>query len=212
MKVAINMATSIDGKIATKERGPVKLGSSFDTKRMSEIRAAHDVVINGASTFKAYPFPLHVAGLPLRKQPVTAFVSSRLDFPKNTPWERATGAKRWVFCGNRASAKRIEELRTKGIIVVQSKKLRPSAEEILKSFAKAKLNRVLLEGGGEFNASFLEQDLVNKIHLTLCPIVVGGAEAPTFVEGAGFSKKDFLRFRLKRCEKKGHELYLVYER
>lgn len=212
MRVSINMAASIDGKIATKARGPVQLGSNYDSQRMSEIRALHDVVINGASTFKAHPFPLHAKGLPLAKQPVSAFVSSRLDFPRNTPWEKAAGAKRWVFCGARAPLKRIEELRAKGITVVQSKKMRPGARDILKTFAKVGLGRVLLEGGGEFNASFLEEDLVDKIYLTLCPIVIGGAEAPTFVEGTGFSKKNFLKFRLKECKKRRDELYLVYER
>src|SRR4051812_26863921 len=98
MRVSINMAMSMDGKIATKARGPMKLGSAYDSRRMSEIRALHDAVINGSSTFKAYPYPLHVKGDDLlqerRKrgqvaQPISAVVSSRLYMPRKTPWELA---------------------------------------------------------------------------------------------------------------------------
>ncbi|MGZ3742201.1 MAG: dihydrofolate reductase family protein, partial [Bdellovibrionota bacterium] len=49
MRVSVNMAMSMDGKIATKARGPMKLGSEYDSRRMSEIRSHHDAVINGSS-------------------------------------------------------------------------------------------------------------------------------------------------------------------
>src|SRR3989338_1171856 len=111
MQVSINMAMSLDGKIATAKRGPVKLGSAQDTRRMAEVRAAHQAVINGASTFRAYPFPLIVKNPDLvqarvargwPKQPVSAVSSSKLEIPRNTPWEKATDLERWIFCGSAA--------------------------------------------------------------------------------------------------------------
>ena len=212
---------SMDGKIATKARGPVKLGSEYDSRRMAEIRAESDAVINGASTFRAYPYPLAVEGADLLKkrknaglspQPVSAIVSSRLDIPRGTPWEKATGVERWVFCGAKAPKARVLSLRAAGVTVVQSRSLRPSPKEILAAFAKAGKKNILVEGGGEFNASFLEQGLIHRIHLTLVPILVGGAEAPTWCEGLGFAKGKFPRFQLAECENVQGELYLTYER
>jgi riboflavin-specific deaminase-like protein len=210
MFVSINMAMSMDGKIATKARGPVKLGSAYDSRRMAQIRAAHDVVINGASTFKAYPFPLTAKGA--KRQPISAIVSSRLDIPRGTPWEKEVKVERWVFCGKKAPKRTIESLRESGVVVVQSKGERPSPQEILSAFARAGKKRVLLEGGGEFNASFLEKGLVNQIHLTLVPKLVGGSESPTWCEGMGFPKGKFPRFTLKECRKVKGELYLTYRR
>ncbi|MGE3262542.1 MAG: RibD family protein [Bacteriovoracia bacterium] len=219
MYVSINMAMSLDGKIATKKRGPVKLGSAHDSRRMAEIRAEHDVVINGAATFKAHPYPLVVEGEDLiarRKkagksaQPASAFVSSRLDFARDTPWEKATEIARWVFCGTRASATRVKMIEVSGAKVIRSRLLRPMPKEILHAFQGAGYEKVLLEGGGEFNASFLEAGLVNRIYLTVAPILVGGAESPTWFEGEGFEK--FQRWKLAECRNLDGELFLTYDK
>ena len=72
--------------------------------------------------------------------------------------------------------------------------------------------RLLLEGGGEFNAAFLEQGLVDTIYLTLAPLVIRGVDAPTWLEGKGFPKGRFPRFHLADCQRKGEELYLTYQK
>jgi riboflavin-specific deaminase-like protein len=219
--VSINMAMSMDGKIATKARGPVKLGTALDTRRMAEIRALHDAVINGASTFRAYPFPLHVTGDDLqreralrgqKKQPISAIVSSDLRIPRGTPWEKSRETERWLFCGKNAPAKAIDSFEKSGVTVIRSRAQRPSPREIISAFGKAGVTKLLLEGGGEFNASFLELGLVSRVHLTLTPLVIGGSESPTWCEGKGFLKGKFPRFRLEECRKEGEELYLTYEK
>jgi len=44
---------------------------------------------------------------------------------------------------------------------------------------------ILVEGGGALNFALLDQDLVDDIYLTLCPIVLGGP-APGSFGGRGF--------------------------
>lgn len=220
MLVSINMAVSIDGKIATKKRGPMNIGTELDRKRMSEIRAAHDAVINGAGTFRAYPFALHVKKAELvrervsRKQspqPISAIVSSDLSIPRKTPWELAVDTERWVFCGKKSPMAKIRSLEKSGVKVIRCRGARPSPKEILGEFARAGVKKVLLEGGGEFNAAFLEAGLVNRIHLTLTPFVIGGADSPTWLEGKGFSSGKFPRFRLVEARREIDELFLTYE-
>ena len=219
MQVSINMAMSMDGKIATKERGPIKLGSALDSARMDELRSENDIVVNGSGTFRAYPFPLRVKsrrlqGIRLKKglkrQPVSAIVSSHLDISLSTPWQMAYGIERWVICGAKAPTKRIRLLEQSGVRVFVAKTERPQPKEILALFALAGCRNILLEGGGEFNAAFLEQNLVDTIHLTVVPVLVGGAESPTFFEGKGL--RVFSRFRLTRCVNKKGELFLTYKR
>jgi riboflavin biosynthesis pyrimidine reductase len=57
------------------------------------------------------------------------------------------------------------------------------------------VERLVCEGGGEVFRSLLAQDLVDDIHLTFCPLVFGGAAAPTLTGIA----KDFLPNSIK-CE------------
>ena len=212
------MSMSIDGKIATKRRGPIKFTSQADSRRMAEIRADQDMVINGAATFRAFPFPLHVKGADLiarrlgeglPEQPVSAVVSSKADIPRRTAWERAK-TERWLFCGKKSPAKTVASLQDSGIFVVKSRLERPSPKEVLAACKRAGKNRLLLEGGGEFNASFLELGLVDQIHLTVAPILIGGKESPTWCEGRGLTH--FAHFRLESCENVGGELYLTYLR
>jgi len=47
------------------------------------------------------------------------------------------------------------------------------------------------------------------MHVTLCPIVVGG-DAPTLADGAGFDRDDVRRLRLVASEVEGDEIFLHY--
>lgn len=193
------------------------MGSAYDSKRMGEIRALHDAVLNGATTFKAHPFPLGIKDRSLvakrirrgkSAQPISAIVSSALRIPRGTPWEKSKG-ERWAFCGKAASASTRNSLESKGVKVIVSSRKRPEPKEIVDELRKAGVKNLLLEGGGALNASFLEAGLVDQIYLTVVPKVLGGSEAPTWLEGQGMAIKSF---RLKKCRRVGDELYLEYAR
>ncbi|MNY68102.1 Riboflavin biosynthesis protein RibD [compost metagenome] len=47
------------------------------------------------------------------------------------------------------------------------------------------LTGVLLEGGGGLNASALAQGVVDKLVYFVAPKLIGGAQSPTPIEGAG---------------------------
>ncbi|PGO71908.1 hypothetical protein CN980_20000 [Bacillus cereus] len=58
------------------------------------------------------------------------------------------------------------------------------------------ISSLLVEGGGEINASFLEHKLIDKLVLYFAPKVIGGRTASTFVEGIGIEKiKDAIEFK-----------------
>jgi 5-amino-6-(5-phosphoribosylamino)uracil reductase len=72
------------------------------------------------------------------------------------------------------------------------------------------IERLLVEGGGGVNASFLAADLIDELAVTLCPVILGGADAPTPVEGTGFDRETLRRARLESVEQEGGELFLRY--
>jgi diaminohydroxyphosphoribosylaminopyrimidine deaminase/5-amino-6-(5-phosphoribosylamino)uracil reductase len=47
---------------------------------------------------------------------------------------------------------------------------------------------VLVEGGGELLGSFFDEGLVDKLSLFYAPVVIGGRDAKTPVEGLGVAR------------------------
>src|SRR5207249_1327182 len=47
------------------------------------------------------------------------------------------------------------------------------------------VQRLLCEGGGELNGALFRAGLVNELHLTICPKIFGGRNAPTIADGTG---------------------------
>ena len=73
------------------------------------------------------------------------------------------------------------------------------------------MKRLLCEGGGELNDALFRAGLVDELHLTICPLIFGGRDAPTIAGGIGVSKlEQSARLKLKSWKRRGHELFLVY--
>jgi 5-amino-6-(5-phosphoribosylamino)uracil reductase len=70
---------------------------------------------------------------------------------------------------------------------------------------------VLVEGGGEVLASFLDEDLLDELYVTICPCLIGGERAPTAVDGEGWPLAQRRRMELTDLERVGDELFLHYE-
>ena len=77
---------------------------------------------------------------------------------------------------------------------------------------KWNVKRLLCEGGGELNGALFRAGLVNELHLTVCPKIFGGRDAPTIADGAEALKlADATRLTLKSMKRVGDELFLVYD-
>ncbi|MGQ0513963.1 RibD family protein, partial [Bacillus sp. D-CC] len=58
-----------------------------------------------------------------------------------------------------------------------------SIKEVLRVLGEHFIASLLIEGGGEVNASFIENKLVDKFIIYIAPKIIGGRDAPTFIEG-----------------------------
>jgi riboflavin biosynthesis pyrimidine reductase len=75
------------------------------------------------------------------------------------------------------------------------------------------VRRLLCEGGGELNDALFRADVVDELHLTICPFIFGGREAPTLADGLGLGRLAAARqFRLARRRRVGDELFCVFAR
>jgi riboflavin-specific deaminase-like protein len=214
MFVFTNLATSIDGKIAARDRGTFLLGTPEDRRLMQVLRAQSDVVLFGASTLRTHRKPCIVRGPAangLAQQPANAVVSTRLA-GVNPGWAffRAPGFRRILFVDAKTAKTRDLARFERTCEIVPLRK--PGGPSIVRALEARGFRRLLVEGGGEVMWDFVGHDLVDEFYVTLTPWAIGGREAPTMIDGRGFSSRKALPLKLKDCRRVGDELYLVYGR
>jgi len=216
MFVFSNLAMSIDGKIATATREHFPLGTVEDRKMMHVLRRKAEVVIMGASTIRAFRRPCIVQPIPgqpaVRRQPLNAIVSSALEGLDPTwPFFTANAKRPILFVGKETSAKRVDLFKQVADVVRLGRRDQ-LARDIVRALAKRGVRNLLVEGGGGLMWDFVAHNLIDEFYITLTPKVLGGAAAPTLIDGAGFTKEKVLSLKLKGVKRVKDELFLVYKR
>ena len=104
--VFANLAMTLDGKIAGRDREDFSLGSGADRLEMDRLRAKADVVIWGGQTLRTARHPVRVReeslvrerverGLP--PHPANALITKSGVFPKKLPWFESDEVERFIF-------------------------------------------------------------------------------------------------------------------
>ena len=216
--IAINMAMSADGKISTWRRESFQMGSGEDKQLMNVLRARSDAVVIGSGTLRVDGFPLIVRDealvkkrLKLKKpaQPINAIMSNSLSFPLTKKLFHHADTEKIVFTLRSALRDRIGRIeRYAEVVALPGTTVSPKL--VVNHLALKRCERILVEGGGAINFSFLKADLVDELYVTLSPTIIGGATAPTVADGHGFLRNTRLRLELLSSKKIENELFLHY--
>ncbi len=168
--VAVKVAQTLDGKIATRTGDSKWITGQKARKFVHKLRSEVDAIMVGRGTVLKDD-PLLTVRLKGRKvkQPLRIILSGRSKIP---------------------SKARILNSKGGGVIIVTTKEKsrRVDIRPLLKELAKREITSVLIEGGGETIASAFEAGVVDKVYFFIAPKVIGGREAPTSVEGKGVEK------------------------
>ena len=82
----------------------------------------------------------------------------------------------------------------------------------MKILHKKGIKKILLEGGGTINWSFLKYGLVDEMIITISPYVLGGRNSISLVEGDGFKNlQASTKLKLKKVQKVEDELIIQYK-
>lgn len=217
--VEIVVATSMDGRISTPDRRPWRWSDPEDHAWLLARMAVADVVVVGAGTIRAEnPSVTVPADWAQRRvaegkppQPLRVVLSPSLSI---SPDCRAAARRDATL----VIAAQPDAISRHGAAFDGRAKLLPLGPDlalrgVLESAAQdAKGDRILCLGGGRTNSLFLEQDLVDRVSLTISSFVIGASEAPAAFEGAGFAPGHFPRFRLVELRRAGRDALLLYER
>ena len=192
--VTANFAITADGRISTRRRTPSDFSSPADKRRLLEIRAACDAVLVGARTLAADTMTLGLPaadlraarkkrGLPEFPLRVIASNSGRLSpearvFTSGLPPAVVFSTRRMPTRTCTALAGVCDLF----IHLADSLNLAAMLATLREEF---RIKRLVCEGGGTLLKSLLALDLVDELHLTICPRIFGSAKAPTLTGVAG---------------------------
>jgi len=220
--VFVNMAMTADGKIATANRAVPTFSSRRDFEHLLELRATADAVMSGARTvgkneINLGPGPSRFRRLRLKnglaEYNIRIVASGSASLGPHAAIFRHRFSPVIILASARASARKLNRLRAVANTVQvfgENEIDFPAAFEWLRR--KWKVKRLLCEGGGELNGALFRAGLVNELHLTVCPKIFGGREAPTIADGTGALRlSDATRLVLKSMNRAGDELFLVYD-
>ncbi len=211
MKVIINGAMTVDGKIATVS-GDSRISSKQDLVRVHKLRASVDAIVVGISTILADD-PRLTVRLARGSNPARIIVDSKGRIPLESQVLRtASTIRTMVAVTTQAPAEKIEKMRGMGaaVLVVSEGKAQNVAvprgvdlKELFRALDKMGLKKILVEGGGELNWSLLRLGMVDELIVTIAPKIAGGRLATTLVEGDGFDQISLgIRLELQRIERK----------
>ncbi|HEX7672436.1 MAG TPA: dihydrofolate reductase family protein [Polyangiaceae bacterium] len=207
-RVLLNMAPSLDGKIAPARRTGRFAMSRHpeDRKRMRELRASADAVMIGAANLRVdnpdlMPSPLRIV---VTRNGEGIDESARL-FNPNLGGEALVAHAATM---PEATRQRLAPRAT--LIELGAKDVNVAAllEWLLR---ERKCHVVLAEGGGVLNDALFRAHALDELYMTIAPRILGGAQAPSVVSGTGFDADEIPDAHLASCEQIGDELFLKYE-
>lgn len=185
--VCMKTAMTIDGKIATRTGASRWVASPASLRFAHHLRNIYDAILVGVNTVLIDNPRLDVRRVEKVKDPVRIVLDAYARTPLKSNVMNLSVSKTIIIVGPKAPVKRAEALIKKGVEVIAVRELdgRIVIKDLLRTLGEMKIASVLVEGGGEVNASFIEARAVDKVYFNIAPKIFGGRDAKTPVEGEG---------------------------
>ena len=189
--VHLKIAMSLDGRIATRSRESHWITGEAARHRAHELRHQSDAVLVGIGTVLADdPELTDRLGRPRSRPLVRVVLDSRLRLPLESKLVRTADEAPVLVFTRVAEQERVEPLRARGVTVIRvpAHGHRVSLPAVLEELGRREITRLLVEGGAEVAAAFVEHRLVDKFTLFVAPRLIGGREAVPVLGGRGCAR------------------------
>ena len=209
--VIFSAAITLDGKLATRT-GDSKLSSKADKNRVHRLRSRVDAILIGKNTAE-FDDPILSVHNTKKKNPISVILDSNATI-KNSSRILRTSSKipTIIAVDESASKKNLQRLEKLPVKIIICGKKRINTKKLLAALRKQSIKKILVEGGGETNWSFVKENLIDEMIITVTPYLVGGVTATTLVDGDGFSSiAKSTKLRLKSARRMNNEIILHYE-
>jgi diaminohydroxyphosphoribosylaminopyrimidine deaminase/5-amino-6-(5-phosphoribosylamino)uracil reductase len=224
--VIAKAAQSLDGKIAT-TTGESRWITSLQSRRLAhQLRRDADAILVGINTILRDDPLLTVRHVsPRWNQPVKVIVDSRLRIRPQARCLSTPSAGRTIVATTSSNTRkrRLREQRGVEVLVLPHEGTRATKasarvrrrssggrvplRSLCHELARRGIQSLLIEGGGEVLAGAFSERLVDRIVWCVSPLVIGGRNAPTAVDGVGVRRlREAVRLDDMRVRRVGPDL------
>ncbi|OCA85710.1 riboflavin biosynthesis protein RibD [Bacillus sp. FJAT-27225] len=186
--VTMKAGITLDGKIASHTSDSKWITSADARRDVHHLRSENMAILVGANTV-IEDDPELTARIPNGRNPIRIVLDSSLKIPAESKVVTDGLAPTWIFTSQTYDKDKADLLSGRGIEIFQTEgKQRVNIQDVMTILGEKLVSSVLIEGGGTVNGSFLEQKLIDKVVLYVASKLIGGKNAPTFLEGTGIDK------------------------
>jgi diaminohydroxyphosphoribosylaminopyrimidine deaminase/5-amino-6-(5-phosphoribosylamino)uracil reductase len=186
--VVLKAAMTLDGKVATRTGDSRWISGQASRARVHRWRAESDAVAVGIGTALADDPRLTARVEGVARQPLRVVFDSEARLPIDSRLVRESAeAPVAVVCSRAAGRTAVEALEAAGaeVIVATGGNEAARARRALDELGARSVQSLLLEGGPHLAGAFLEAAEIDEARIFVAPLLAGGREARTAVEGIG---------------------------
>jgi riboflavin-specific deaminase-like protein len=218
-RVSANFAITWDGRISTRRRTPADFSSPVDKARFREIRALADAVLVTVRTAAADHMTIGMPNAALRGErvargqpayPLRVLLSNSGRIDPALRVFTQTFSPILIFSTTRMPQRVRDRLAPLAELHLYESAHVNLAHMLATLRREYRVRRAHCEGGGRLLRGFLEESLVDDLHLTLCPRIFGSPTAPTLTGPPGEFLPKSTAWKLMKMEQIGDECFLRY--
>jgi diaminohydroxyphosphoribosylaminopyrimidine deaminase/5-amino-6-(5-phosphoribosylamino)uracil reductase len=189
--VVLKAGMTLDGKIATAAGQSQWITGEAARRDAHRLRRRVDAILVGIETIRrddpALTARSALGSKRLGRQPVRVIVDTRLRMPGDAQvLASQSGPPTIIATTKKAPRRRIAALQARGatvLVLPRDARGRVSLRACLTRLGSMGITSVLLEGGGELNASALRDGLIDRVRLYIAPKLLGGRDAKGVIGG-----------------------------
>jgi diaminohydroxyphosphoribosylaminopyrimidine deaminase/5-amino-6-(5-phosphoribosylamino)uracil reductase len=189
-----HVGQSLDGQIATAGGASRYVTGPENIVHMHRLRSLVDAVLVGAGTVECDDPQLTTRLVP-GEHPTRVVVDPSLRLPHSRKLYRDGASPTLIVCGS-GSAARGGPPRVPVVEVTRTGSLL-SVADVLAALAARGLRRVFVEGGGVTLSHFIQARRLDRLHVTICPMIIGRGRPGISLPGVE-SLEDALRPSTRR--------------
>ena len=172
-RVTIVIASSLDGRIAFPEGGESHLGGKEDRQMLNQNLSKVDATIFGLGTLKAHESTYLIKNRNenneakiSKSQPISIVASNSKNFNSNWKYFRQP-IQRWLISSSKVDNSSNNDFEKQLIF-------EDSWRTTLITLKKQGINDLALLGGTKLINSFIKEDLITDLKITIIPQIIGG--------------------------------------